>query len=320
MTLETGVMQLDRELPVAAEVSGFSGAASAGFIYRSVRFLGSVRTHPSAVAGLALIALFVVVALAAPVIAPHPVSELNLANRFLPPVFLEGGRWNYIFGTDQMGQDVFSRVLYGARVSIVIGLVSVLISIGIGTVLGSLAGYYRGWADRALSRVADLLMAFPYLLFTIFAMAVLGPGIINLILALSFKAWVEFFRLVRGEVMAETTREYVDAARILGQKPLVIIVREIFPNIVHSIVVLGTLRLGFMIIMEASLSFLGLGVPPDIPAWGSMVAAGRDFMLRAWWVSTMPGLAIVVLVLGVNLFGEGLRELSDPRLQMGKGD
>lgn len=320
MTLETGVMQLDRELPVAAEVSGFSGAASAGFIYRSVSFLGSVRTHPSAVAGLALIALFVVVALAAPVIAPHPVSELNLANRFLPPVFLEGGRWNYIFGTDQMGQDVFSRVLYGARVSIVIGLVSVLISIGIGTVLGSLAGYYRGWADRALSRVADLLMAFPYLLFTIFAMAVLGPGIINLILALSFKAWVEFFRLVRGEVMAETTREYVDAARILGQKPLVIIVREIFPNIVHSIVVLGTLRLGFMIIMEASLSFLGLGVPPDIPAWGSMVAAGRDFMLRAWWVSTMPGLAIVLLVLGVNLFGEGLRELSDPRLQMGKGD
>lgn len=311
---------MDHELPVAAMQDRLTGPAEPGLIRSLVIFLGNIRSHPSALVGLVIITVFALIALLAPLIAPHPVSELNLSGRYLPPFFMAGGSWAHIFGTDQLGQDVFSRVVYGARVSIVIGLVSVLISIAIGTVLGSVAGFYRGWFDRVVSRLADLLMAFPYLLFTIFAMAVLGPGILNLIIALSFKAWVEFYRLVRGEVMAESTREYVDAARILGQRPPTIVLREIFPNIVHSIVVLGTLRLGFMIIMEASLSFLGLGVPPDIPAWGSMVAAGRDIMLRAWWVSTMPGLAILVLVLGVNLFGEGLRELSDPRLQLGKGD
>ncbi len=285
-----------------------------------IPFWRRVAGHPSALAGLVIIILYVLAALFGPLIAPYPASQLNLADRLLPPAWAGGGRWAHLLGTDQMGQDLLSRVLYGARVSILIGLASVSISLLVGSTMGALAGYFRGALDRWLSRLADLLMAFPYLLFTIFTMAILGSGVLNLILALSFKAWVEFYRLVRGEVLSETTREYVEAVRALGQPVAAILALEILPNIVHSLVVLGTLRLGYMIIMEASLSFLGLGVPPDVPAWGSMVAAGRDSLLNAWWVATFPGLAILFLVLGINLFGEGLREIMDPRQQMGKGD
>jgi peptide/nickel transport system permease protein len=190
------------------------------------------------------------------------------------------------------------------------------ISVLIGTLLGMFAGYYGGRFDNIVSRLADLLLAFPFLIFAIGVMAFLGPGFVNLILALTFKGWVEFFRLVRGEMLAEKTKEYVEAARVTGQGHFAIILREILPNIVQSVFVLGTLRMGYMIITEASLSFLGLGLPPSIPTWGSMVAAGRDSMLVAWWVSTFPGLAILVLIMSINLFGEGLRDILDPRLKL----
>jgi peptide/nickel transport system permease protein len=157
------------------------------------------------------------------------------------------------------------------------------------------AGYYRGWLDAVLSRFADLLLAFPFLVFAIGVMAFLGPGFGNLVMALAFKGWVEFYRLVRGEVLAERTKEYVDGARVAGQSHVAIIVSEILPNVIQSVFVLGTLRLGYMIIMEASLSFLGLGIQPPTPAWGSMVAGGRDYLLTAWWVSTFTGLAILIV-------------------------
>ena len=179
-----------------------------------------------------------------------------------------------------------------------------------------MAGYYRGGLDTVISRFADLLMAFPFLIFAIAMMAFMGPGFGNLILALTFKGWVEFFRLVRGEMMSEKTREYVEAARALGQGHISIMTAEILPNITQSVFVLGTLRMGFFIVLEASLSFLGLGIQPPTPAWGSMVAEGRDVILVAWWVSTLPGLAIVLLVLSLNLFGEGLRDILDPRLKV----
>ncbi|MBY6275052.1 ABC transporter permease [Symbiobacterium thermophilum] len=271
--------------------------------------------NPSAAVGLVVILLYALAALLAPVIAPYGPREMDLANRLRPPAFLEGGSLNHPLGTDQLGYDLFSRILYGARVSLLVGLISVAISLVVGTLLGCIAGYWRGWVDRILSRLADLLMGFPYLLFTIFAMAIIGPGFENLILALCFKAWVEFFRLARGEMLTENTKEYVEAARALGRRPAAIIFSEVLPNIYHSLLVLATLRMGYMIIMEASLSFLGLGIPPSIPAWGSMVSAGRDQMLNAWWVATMPGLAIVGLVLAINLLGEGLRDVLDPRLQ-----
>lgn len=272
-------------------------------------------SHPGAVVGLVVILLYVLAALLAPWIAPYGPREMVLADRLKPPAFVEGGTHSHLLGTDQLGQDIFTRILYGARVSLLVGLISVAISLALGTVLGCVAGYWRGWVDRILSRVADLLMGFPYLLFTIFAMAIIGPGFGNLIIALCFKAWVEFFRLARGEMLTEGTKEYVEAARALGRGPVAIIAGEVLPNIVHSLLVLATLRMGYMIIMEASLSFLGLGIPPSIPAWGSMVNAGRDQMLNAWWVATMPGLAIVGLVLAINLFGEGLRDVLDPRMR-----
>lgn len=277
-------------------------------------FLRKLAAHKSAMLGLLVILLYGLAALFAPVIAPYGLDDWNLAARLKPPAGLPGAVEGYLLGTNQMGQDLLSRIIYGARVSILVGLLSVSISLVVGTALGCIAGYWRGTVDKLLSRVADLLMGFPYLLFTIFAMALIGPGLSNLIIALCFKAWVEFFRLARGEMMAEATKEYVEAARAVGRGSGAIIVSEVLPNIIHSLLVLATLRMGYMIIMEASLSYLGLGIPPSIPAWGSMVAVGREHMLNAWWVATVPGLAIVGLVLSINLFGEGLREILDPRV------
>jgi peptide/nickel transport system permease protein len=231
-------------------------------------------------------------------------------------VWYPEGTLAHPFGTDGQGRDIYTRIIYGARISLSVGILSVLISVLIGIILGTITGYYRGRFDNIISRLADLLLAFPFLIFAIGVMAFLGPGFMNLILALTFKGWVEFFRLVRGEMLAEKTQEYVEAAKITGNSNFAIIRKEILPNIIQSVFVLATLRIGWMIIMEASLSFLGLGIPPHIPAWGSMVAAGRDYILVAPWVSTIPGLTIVILVLAINLFGEGLRDILDPRLKI----
>ncbi|RMF31935.1 MAG: ABC transporter permease [Chloroflexi bacterium] len=279
-------------------------------------FLAALREHPLALAGGIVILLYVLAALFAPYITVHDPVRGNLRLRLDPPAWYPEGSWAYPLGTDAQGRDLLTRIIFGARVSLAVGILSVGISAGVGTFLGAITGYYRGRLDEIVSRFADLLLAFPYLIFAIGVMAFLGSGFTNLILALTFKGWVEFFRLVRGEMLSEKTQEYVEAARVTGQGDAAIIVREILPNIIHSVFVLGTLRMGYMIIMEASLSFLGLGIPPHIPAWGSMVAAGRDYLLVAWWVSTFPGLAILLLVLSINVFGEGLRDILDPRLKI----
>jgi peptide/nickel transport system permease protein len=248
-------------------------------------------------------------------ITVHNPIQGNLRLRHIAPVW-QTGDWTYPLGTDSQGRDLLTRIIYGARISLSVGIISVGISVIVGVLLGTMAGYFGGWFDSIVSRFADLLLAFPFLIFAIGVMAFLGPGFTNLILALTFKGWVEFFRLVRGEMLAEKTKEYVEAARVTGQGHLAIIMKEILPNIIQSVFVLGTLRMGYMIITEASLSFLGLGLPPNIPAWGSMVATGRDSMLVAWWVSTFPGLAILFLVMAINIFGEGLRDILDPRLKL----
>jgi peptide/nickel transport system permease protein len=279
-------------------------------------FLRELSRHPLALFGGILIIVYILAAIFAPQITLHEPVQGNLRIRLMAPAWSADGDWAYPLGTDSQGRDLLTRIVYGARISLSVGLLSVGISVLIGTILGMFAGYFGGRFDSIVSRLADLLMAFPFLIFAIGVMAFLGPGFVNLILALTFKGWVEFFRLVRGEMLAEKPKEYVEAARVTGQGNLSIILKEILPNIVQSVFVLGTLRMGYMIITEASLSFLGLGLPPNIPAWGSMVAAGRDSMLVAWWVSTFPGLAILILIMSINLFGEGLRDILDPRLKL----
>ncbi|KLU61945.1 dipeptide transport system permease protein DppC [Peptococcaceae bacterium CEB3] len=284
-------------------------------MYRSVEFLTELKGNPAAFIGLLVLLFYIGMAVFAPIISPHSPVRVHLDERLLPPFWLPGGTLSHLLGTDVLGMDLLSRIIYGARISLTVGFLSVGISVIFGGILGLLAGYFRGIFDEIICRVADLLLAFPFLIFAIGIMAFMGPGFVNLILALTFKGWVEFFRLVRGEVMAEKTKEYVEAANALGVSHLRTILGEILPNIIHSVTVLGTLRLGYMIIMEASLSFLGLGIQPPTPAWGSMINAGRDYMMNAWWIATLPGIALLILVLCINLFGEGLRDLSDPRLK-----
>mgnify|MGYP000849118209 FL=1 len=270
-------------------------------------------SHRGGRLGLIIVLAYVAMAATAPLLAPYPPGAVNLARRLAPPAIGMGN----LLGADQLGRDILSRIMHGARVSMLVGLASVLISAASGVGLGMVAGYYGGALDRALARFTELLLAFPYLIFVIGAMSVMGPGFWNLVWALSFKGWVEFYRLSRALVMSEKNREYVEAARVLGRSDGAICVLEILPNIVSSILVLGTLRMGNMIVMESSLSFLGLGIPPRMPAWGSMINDGRRYMLTSPWVATLPGLALALLVLGINLLGEGLRDVLDPKMMEG---
>jgi peptide/nickel transport system permease protein len=280
-------------------------------------FLDELRRYPFALLGGIIVLTYILAAIFAPYLTPYSPTLGSLRTRTISPVWARPeGETAYLLGTDLQGRDLLTRIIYGARVSLLVGILAVGISVLVGTTLGAIAGYYRGWIDELISRFADLLMAFPFLIFAIAVMAFMGPGFRNLILALIFKGWVMFFRLVRGEMLAEKTKEYVEAAKVVGQSDLAIIASEVLPNILHSVLVLGTLRMGSMIIMEASLSFLGLGIQPPTPAWGSMVAEGRNYLNTAWWVSTLPGMAILVLVLSINLFGEGLRDILDPRLKI----
>jgi len=270
--------------------------------------------HPTALFGAVVIMIFILMAIFAPYLAPYGPDEGTLDNRLLTPAWMEGGTSAHIFGGDELGRDLLSRIIYGIRISLLVGFVTVGISVTLGILFGVIAGYYRGWFDNIVSRFGDLLLAFPFLIFAIGMMAATGPGFGNLVFALTFKGWVEFFRLVRGEMLSEKTKEYVEAAKITGQRNFAIMVSEVLPNIIHSVIVLATLRMGFMIIMEASLSYLGLGIQ-DQAAWGSMIKAGKDYMMNAWWISTFPGLFLLTLVLAINMLGEGLRDILDPRLR-----
>lgn len=291
---------------------------SKGKIYwkRVKQFIKELIRCRTAFLGAIIVLSFILIAILAPFVAPHDPLKASIVNRLQPPFWIEGGSSTYLLGADEIGRDILSRIIYGARVSILVGLVTVAISGFLGTLLGSFAGYFRGRFDAILSRFADLLLSFPYLIFAIFLMSIVGPGFFNLIVILCFKSWVNFFRLSRGEMISEKTKEYVEAAQALGESDIKIIFKEILPNIIHSLLVLATLRVGFFIILEASLSFLGLGIQPPTPAWGSMINSGRAYMLSAWWVSTIPGIALLILVLSINLLGEGLRDILDPRLKL----
>ncbi|SSC71629.1 unnamed protein product [Ciceribacter sp. T2.26MG-112.2] len=266
-----------------------------------------------ALASAVLVLIFVLMAIFAPWIAPHDPNETDLFRRLQPPAWMPGGEWSYLLGCDGLGRDILSRIIYGSRISIFIGTAVILVATTIGIVAGLAAGYLRGWVDIAISRLVDILLGFPYLIFAIGLMAMMGPDLFNIILALAYKEWVIPCRVVRGETLAVRELEYVEAARAIGASRFHIMLREIMPNILSPVIVVSTIRMADVIILEASLSFLGLGVQPPTASWGSMVADGRAFILEAWWVSTFPGLAILLLVLVINVASQGLRDAFDPR-------
>ncbi|MHB0953230.1 MAG: ABC transporter permease [Allorhizobium sp.] len=266
-----------------------------------------------ALASAVLVLIFVLMAIFAPWIAPHDPNETDLFRRLQPPAWMPGGEWSYLLGCDGLGRDILSRIIYGSRISIFIGTAVITVATTIGIVAGLAAGYLRGWVDIAISRLVDILLGFPYLIFAIGLMAMMGPGLFNIILALAYKEWVIPCRVVRGETLAVRELEYVEAARAIGASRFHIMLREIMPNILSPVIVVSTIRMADVIILEASLSFLGLGVQPPTASWGSMVADGRAFILESWWVSTFPGLAILLLVLVINVASQGLRDAFDPR-------
>lgn len=293
----------------AASVFGQRQANDSPF-RRNMRLFFSSRLST---ASTLIVLLFVVLALTAPLVVPHDPNETDLLRRLQPPAWMPGGDWGFVLGCDGLGRDIFSRIVHGARVSIFIGAFVIFVATGIGILAGLAAGYLRGWTDVVISRIVDILLGFPYLIFAIALIAMMGPGLQNILLALVYKEWVMPCRVVRGETLATREVEYVEAARALGGSRLHIMLREILPNIMSSVIVVATIRMAHVIILEASLSFLGLGIQPPTASWGSMVADGRAFMLEAWWVSTFPGFAILLLVLAINVAGQGLRDAFDPK-------
>ncbi|WP_338632245.1 ABC transporter permease [Afipia carboxidovorans] len=265
--------------------------------------------------GLAILFVMVAMAVLAPVLAPHDPNTQSLLMRMKPPVFA-GGTWNHILGTDHLGRDLLSRVMYGARISLFIGFTTAFIACVIGTVVGIVAGFYPGMIRSVLMRIVDVFLAIPYILFAVAVVGALGAGITNLILVLACTRWVQFARIVYGQTLSVREKEYVEAARVRGNSQLRILAAHILPNVSTPVIVVMTLEFAFMIIMESALTFLGLGVSPSTPTWGWMLAEGKDYMSIAWWLSVVPGIAIVATVLGINLFGDALRDTLDPRLKL----
>lgn len=265
--------------------------------------------------GLLILLMVTVVAVLAPWLAPFDPNAQNLLSRLKPPVFA-GGTWVHVLGTDHLGRDLLSRVMYGAQVSLFVGLTTALFAGLIGTTVGILAGFYEGMVRSVLMRIVDVFLAIPYILFAVAVVGALGAGIGNLILVLACTRWVHFARIVYGQTLSVREKEYIEAARVRGNSQLRILLRHILPNVSTPIIVVMTLEVAFMVIMESALTFLGLGVSPSTPTWGWMLAEGKDYMTIAWWLSVVPGMAIVFTVLGINLFGDALRDILDPRLKL----
>jgi peptide/nickel transport system permease protein len=256
------------------------------------------------------------VAVFADLLAPHDPQIGSLARRFKPPFWLEGGSLVYPLGTDHVGRDVLSRLIFGARVSMVVGITAVLVAGGIGTLLGIMSGYLGGWADLVVMRITDTWLALPALTFAIFLAAIVGPSELNIILLLGLVYWTRYARVIRGEVLSLKQREFVRLAVVAGCSKSLIMWRHILPNVINSAVVLATLMLGVVIVTEASLSFLGVGVPPPKPAWGLMMADGKKgLMVGYWWLTVFPGICIMLMVLSANLLGDWLRVKFDPQLR-----
>lgn len=280
---------------------------------KAARFWKALRRYPL-IPAIILLAL-VICAIFANFIAPYPSNVGVLADRLKPPFFVSGGSIAHLLGTDSLGRDILSRIIFGARVSLSVALMVIAVTGVIGTTLGMIAGYLGGRFDAVVMRVTDAALAFPALLIALLLGVALGPSFGTVVLALSALGWAPYARMMRGEVMKLRQEDYVAQARIIGSSPARIIIKHMFPNVANTLVVLMTMSVGLVILIEASLSFLGAGIPPPTPSWGSMAAEGRDLLDRAWWVSVFPSLAIGLVVLGGNFMGDWIRDRLDPRLR-----
>ena len=280
-----------------------------------VEFWHYYSENRGAVIGLWVFLALIVVAIFAPVIAPHDPTAQARDALLVPPVWADGGTSTYLLGTDAIGRDILSRLLFGARFSLFIGLVVVTIALVGGIALGLLAGFFGGWVDSVIMRVMDVVLAFPSLLLALVLVAILGPGLTNAMIAIALVLQPHFARLTRAAVMAEKNREYVMAARVAGASKFRLMFRTILPNCLGPLIVQGTLSFSNAILDAAALGFLGMGAQPPTPEWGTMLAEAREFILRAPWVVTFPGVAILITVLAINLVGDGLRDALDPKLK-----
>lgn len=274
------------------------------------RVWARLRRSPSAWIGLVLIGLLLCLAIFAEQIAPQGIDDQDLRKSFLPP-----GTAGFVLGTDEFGRDIFSRIVYGTRISLQVGLIAMLVATTLGVTVGALAGYYGHILDLLVQALIDISWAFPTVLMAIFLVAVLGPGLPNVMIAVGLVYWGGFARVVRAQVLSLRSWEFVNAARVLGLSDARILVRHIVPNLLSPVIVMATLMMGEAILIEATLSFLGLGAQPPIPSWGSIMASGRAYLASAPWITLFPGLAILLTVLGFNLLGDGLRDALDPHLK-----
>ena len=281
-----------------------------------ILFIRRLARRRTALFGLVVVTLVVVAALGAPWIAAYDPTEQDITNRLKPPGSPDAAGRAHLLGTDHLGRDILARVLFGSRPALMVGFAAVAISGGLGMMVGLVSGYFGGRVDDVFMRLADIQLAFPFILLAIAVIGVLGPSLPVIIVVIGVSSWVVYARVVRGAVLSLREREFVQAARALGSRDVRVLLRHILPNALTPWLVVATLDMARVIVIESALSFLGLGVQPPTPTWGGMLADGRVYISTAWWLATFPGLAILVTVLGINLFGDGLRDTLDPRLNL----
>jgi peptide/nickel transport system permease protein len=269
--------------------------------------------NPAAVLGALVLLIVVGAALIAPHVAPHDPARQSLLRRFTPPMWQAGGNSAYPLGTDQVGRDILSRLIYGARISLLVGIAAVVVSLTVGVSLGLLSGFVGGRVDTAIMTVVDVTLSFPQILLALAFVAALGPSLVTIIVVLGLTGWERYARVIRAEVLALREKDFVEAARAMGVSTVRTLLRHVLPNTFSSIIVLSTLQVAQAILQEAALSFLGVGSGSAYPTWGQMISLGRDFVSVAWWLPTLPSLAILITVLAINLVGDRLRDALDPR-------
>ena len=303
-------------------IPGRGVAQAVAGLWQGVRWVRQFPVIPLAV----LLFVLVIPAVLAPQVAPHNPREGNVLDRLQPPVWIgdkvindvvvqKGGSWDHILGTDKIGRDMLSRIIYGARVSMIVALISIASGALVGTTLGLIAGYFGGGWDNLIMRLVDIKLSLPSILLALVLVAIIGASFATIIIVIALLLWSRYARLVRGEALSLRSQDFIARAKVAGASTPRILVRHMFPNVVNTIIVLATLEVGQVILLEATLSFLGAGLPPDKAAWGLMIADGRALIITAWWVAFFPGLAIMLTVLSMNLLGDWLRDKLDPKLR-----